>query len=116
METVESEIQTGPGKRFFIVDEELLRQKIIELSPQIHRDTGRIEDIIRELVGLEREKRGLDNPRGCLELSPNAKKTDHDHPDLIGNGLVAGRFYRAAGWLTKNGKLKIALLPKKPSR
>jgi hypothetical protein len=114
METLESD--TGPGKRFFIVDEELLRQKIVELSPQIRRDTGRMEDIIGELVKLEREKRGLDNPRGCLELAANSEKTDHDQPDLIGNGLIAGRFYRAAGWLTKNGKLKIALLPQKPSR
>jgi hypothetical protein len=104
----------GLGKRFFILDEEALRQKAIELCPEIRREKERMEDILRELVGLERSKLGLDKAHGALELMPNEKKKSHDSPDLIGNGLIAGRLYQAAGWLTKNGNLKIALLPQKP--
>jgi len=106
-------MDNGQGKRFFILDEEALRQKILELSPEIRRDTERMEDMIRELVKLEREKRGLDNPKGTLELIANDRKASSspDSPDVIGTGWVAGRPYRAAGWLTRNGKLRIALLP-----
>jgi hypothetical protein len=102
-----------PRKRYFIVDEDQLRAKIVELSPEIRRDAKRMEDLIIEMVGLERQKMGLDNPGGALELEPNEEKKSHDSPDLVGSGLVCGRHYRAAGWLTKNGNLKIALLPKK---
>jgi len=101
------------GRAFYIVDEDALRAKILQFSPEIHRDTLRMEDMIRELVNHEREKLGLDNPRGALELIDNTQKKDSDHPDLIGSGFIAGRPYRAAGWLAKNGKLKIALLPLK---
>jgi hypothetical protein len=98
------------GRRFLIIDEEKLQQLILELSPDIRRDTERMGDLIRELVKLEREKTGLDNPRGTLELYPYKKKDSSD-PDITGTGHVAGRFYRAAGWISKNGKLRIALLP-----
>jgi hypothetical protein len=104
-------LNNGLGRRFFIVDEDQLRQKILELSPDIRRDTDREEEMIRELVKLEREKLGLDNPRGNIELSPYKKKNPSD-PDLTGTGKVAGRFYRVAGWISKTGKLRIALLPR----
>jgi hypothetical protein len=104
---------SGPGRRFLIVDEDQLRQLIIQLSPDIRRDTDRMGDFIRELVTLEREKTGLDNPRGTLELWPNKEKKDPSHPDLIGTGRIAGRLYQATGWLSKANKVKIALLPRK---
>jgi hypothetical protein len=100
----------GPGKSWFLVNEEQLREKIVELSPEIHRDTGRMEDLIREMVKLEREKAGLDDPRGNIELSPYKKKGLSD-PDLTGAGRIAGRDYRVAGWISKNGNLRIGLLP-----
>jgi hypothetical protein len=100
------------GKRFFIIDEDKLRAKILELSPELRRDTERMADLIRELVKLEREKRGLDNPRGTLELCHNKEKRAANDPDLMGNGRVAGRFYRASAWLSENHKLRILLSPK----
>jgi hypothetical protein len=101
------------GRRFFIVDEDELRQKIIEMSPEIRRDTERMADLIREMVALERQKAGLDNPRGTIEISPNKAKKHPSEPDLSGFGHVAGRSYRAAGWRSVTDKLKISLLPPK---
>jgi hypothetical protein len=101
------------GKRFFVLDEDALRQKALKLCPEIRRERERMEDVIRELVRLERSKLGLDNPRGALELWPNEQKKTDDSPDLIGKGVISGKLYRAAAWLTKNGNLKIALLPQK---
>ena len=102
----------GPGKRWFLLSEEQLREKILELSPDIHRDTGRMEDLIRELVKLEREKAGLDNPYGTLELWKNREKKSESHPDLVGAGRIAGRSYRVAAWFSGSDKLKVSLLPK----
>jgi hypothetical protein len=101
------------GEAYFIVSESQLRKKILELSPEIRRDTEREADMIRELVKLEREKLGLDNPRGTLELRPNKEKGNPGEPDLIGSGRIAGRFYRAMGWISKTDKIRIALLPPK---
>jgi hypothetical protein len=82
------------GRRFFIVDEEQLRQKILELSPEIRRDTQRMEDIIHELVSLEREKLGLDRLSGDGQLRPKKDKLSPGEPDFIGEAKIAGRFYR----------------------
>lgn len=90
-----------------------MREWILELSPDIKREADRMADLIRELVTLEREKTGLDNPHGTLELLRNKDKKDASHPDLVGSGRVAGRFYHAAGWIS-GSKIKIALLPQKP--
>jgi hypothetical protein len=103
----------GPGRRFFIVDEDQLRAKILELSPEIRRDTERMEDLIRDLVRLEREKLGLDNARGSLELWPNKDKRSPSDQDWIGSGKVCGRAYRAAGWILKYGRFQISLLPQR---
>jgi hypothetical protein len=103
---------SGPGRRFFIVDEDQLHDKILELSPELQRDTERMADLIREMVKFEREKLGLDNPRGALELCRNQQKFKASDPDLIGGGRIAGRSYRAAGWLWGKEKIRIALLPK----
>ena len=100
------------GRRFFIIDEERLRELIMDFSPEIRHDTALVADLIRDLVKTEREKAGLDRPRGMIELYKNSQKTGND-PDLIGSGRIAGRFYRAAGWFGKTDKLKIALLPRK---
>ena len=102
----------GPGKSWFLVNEEQLREKIVELMPDVRRETGRMEDLIREMVKLEREKAGLDNPRGIVELLPYKKKA-HDDPDVTGSGTIAGRSYRAAGWISSEGNLRISLLPPK---
>jgi hypothetical protein len=103
----------GPGRRFYIVDEERLRQLILDFSPDIRRDTERMSDLIRQMVGFEREKAGLDKPGGIIELWPNKKKKHASDPDMIGTGRIAGRSYCAASWLSKTDKLKVSLLPPK---
>lgn len=106
--------QSSPpeSKSYYFVDEDQLRDLILKLSPDIRHDTDRMADLIRELVTLEREKTGLDNPKGTLELVPNKDKKTAAHPDLIGSGRVTGRFYHAAAWVS-GSKIKIALLPQK---
>jgi hypothetical protein len=101
----------GHGKSWFLVNEEQLREKIIELSPDIHRDTERMSDLMREIVKLEREKTGLDKRSGKLELTPNKEKKDKSEPDFTGQGIVAGRSYSAAAWGSISGKLRVSLLP-----
>jgi hypothetical protein len=101
METLESD--TGPGKRFFIVDEELLRQKIVELSPQIRRDTNRMEDMIGELVQLDREKAGLTKHhggKGTLELC--ASRRNPQAPDFSGQIRVSGKTYQVNAYVGHN--------------
>jgi hypothetical protein len=106
-------MEQGPGRRFHIVDEERLRQLILDFSPDIRRDTERIGDLIRQIVAFEREKAGFDRPSGTLELWPNKEKKHPSEPDLIGTGKITGRSYRAMGWCSKTDKLKVSLLPPK---
>jgi hypothetical protein len=110
------QIKPGLGRRFFIVDEDQLRQKILELSPEIRRDTGRMEDIIRELVALERQKRGLDRLHGDGQLRPNKDKRSELEPDFIGEAKIAGHSYRMEARKAHDSFagnfLKIKFLPK----
>jgi hypothetical protein len=99
------------GKRFFIVDEDQLRAKILELAPGIRHDADVMADLIRESVKFEREKLGLDNPRGTIGLYPNKDKKLDSDPDFTGSASVAGRLYRAFAWISKE-KIRIALLPR----
>jgi hypothetical protein len=101
----------GQGKSWFLVNEEQLREKIVELSPEIRRETGRMEDLIREMVKLEREKTGLDDPRGNINLALNKNKKGPKDPDFIGAGRIAGRVYQVGAWISQPDKLKISLLP-----
>ena len=101
------------GEAYFIVTEEQLRAKIIELSPEIRHDTNRMEDLIRELVSIEREKAGLDHPGGHLELWLNKERRTETDPQWIGTGRVAGRHYRASAWV-KEQTLRVALIIRKP--
>lgn len=103
----------GAGKRFFIVDEDQLREKILEMSPDIRRDTDRMADLVRDMVKLEREKLGLDNAKGVIELWPNKDKRQPSDPDWMGSGKVCGRSYRVAGFISKNGCFRISLLPQR---
>ena len=91
--------------------EDTLRQWIIDHSPEIRHDVNLMADMIRELVTLEREKLNLDNPRGTIELWPNEDKKSATDPELIGNGRIAGRSYRAAAWISKTDRFRIVLLP-----
>ena len=92
--------------------EDTMRQRILDAYPDIRREVDRMADLIREMVRLEREKAGLDNPRGVIELTINQDKKDSSEPDVLGTGRIASRSYRAIGWY-KNNKMKISLLPPK---
>ena len=103
----------APGKRFFIVDEERLGQFLIDYSPQIHHDVDRMEDILGELITLERHKAGFDSPCATIELLPKNDKKHPDDCDWFGQGRIAGRSYRVSARISPDQKLKIALLPPK---
>ena len=106
------DIQALRTERVLRIAEDTLRERLIAISPQIKADVELMAKVIREMVDLEREKLGLDNPRGKIKLTPNDKDSPGD-PDLIGTGRVAGRYYAAAAWLTNDDGIQISLLPRK---
>jgi hypothetical protein len=99
------------GKQYFLVDSDQLQQLIVDLSPEIRRDVKRMEDMIREMVDTDRAKAGLDKPSGSLTLWPNKQKTKPTHPDMLGDGQIAGRKYRLAAWFKGEHNLSISVLP-----
>jgi hypothetical protein len=105
-------VQERRAERVLQIAEDDLRRRMIEESPQIRHDVELMADMIRELVKLEREKRGLDRPRGTINLCANKEKKHHSEPDLTGSGWIAGRYYRAAAWLSGKEKVRVVLLPK----
>lgn len=100
------------GQAYYIVTETQLEQMIAERVPEWRRDTRDLIELWREDVKHEREKLGLDNPRGTINLEIFKKKNPGD-PDVVGSAYVTGRYYRAAGWINPKGNLRIALLPSK---
>jgi hypothetical protein len=113
METNESDYRTNLPNVLLIAEDDL-RRRFMVMSPHLQAQTEVMAQLIRELVNLEREKRGLDRPSGKIELYPNKEKKHPTEPDLTCAGFVCGRSYRAAGWLSKPDKVKITLLPQKP--
>lgn len=107
------DIQALRTERVLRIAEDTLRERLIAISPQIKADVELMAKVIREMVDLEREKLGLDNPRGKIKLAPNNDKDSPGDPDLIGTGRVAGRYYAAAAWLTNDDGIQISLLPRK---
>lgn len=101
----------GPGKQYFLVNSDQLRQLVIDWSPEIHHDVNRMEDLIRQMVDTDRAKAGLDNPKGTLTLWPNKNKKGANSPDMLGSGSVQGRVYRAAAWFSGDDNIKISILP-----
>jgi hypothetical protein len=92
-----------------------LRERIIALSPQIAADCQHLVEVLRELVKLEREKRGLDQPSGTIILYRNNKKRSAGDPDLVGSGKIAGRPYRVSGWFLKaSHSVRLILQPPFP--
>jgi hypothetical protein len=49
--------------------------------------------------------------RGDITLLPNKLKRSPSSPDFVGEGKVAGRFYRAAEWINSGGH-SVSLMPK----
>jgi len=85
-----------------------LRTNLEALVPSIKNDVSTMHMILRELIDTERAKLGLDKFYGEILLEKNEQKRDKKQPDLIGEGRVAGRKYRAAGWL-KGKAIRISL-------
>ena len=88
-------------------------KRVLALSPELRHDVNLMADTIRELVRLERDKAGLDENTGRIDLYPNLKY-DPAQPDFIGQGVYAGNRIEAAAWLRKNS-LTVTLL-QKPAR
>ena len=101
----------GEGNQYFLVNSDQLRQLIIDWSPEIRLDCKRLEETLREMVKVDRARTGLDRPSGALTLWPNKNKTLDTHPDLVGDGRIAGRNYRAAAWFSGEHNLKVSVLP-----
>jgi hypothetical protein len=99
-------------ERVLRIAEDDQRRRLIELSPQIKADVDLMAAMIRELVNLEREKLGLDRPRGFITLYLNREKKRTPEPDLTGSGKIAGRQYQAAGWISGKEKIRVAVFPK----
>lgn len=98
---------------YYCFTEEGLRAcalRVLEMFPELRAEAREMCNLLRECVKTEREKLGLDKPRGSIELGQNKEKDHPSQPDLIGSALVAGRRYQAAGWIKAN-TIRIALLP-----
>jgi len=98
--------------RALSLPEEVIRQRIVEISPEIRHDVNIMADMIRKLVALERDKLGLDENCGRIDLAPNHAKKSSADPDLVGSGLYAGNRIEAAAWAGKNGKIRISVIQK----
>jgi hypothetical protein len=103
-------VQEQRAERVLQIAEDDLRRRMIEESPQIRHDVELMADMIRELVKLEREKRG--GLRGFITLYLNREKKRASEPDLTGSGQIAGGHYQAAGWVSGKEKIRIAVFPK----
>jgi hypothetical protein len=86
-----------------------LRERIKEVSPEIRHDIRAMEDLLREIVKIERDKRGENAYDGQIMLEQNQQKEHAAQPDLVGSGVVNGVKYRAAAWVQPDGKLKLGL-------
>jgi hypothetical protein len=80
-------------------NEDELRERIKEISPEIRHDVNLMADEIRELVRLERDKAGIPNNTAGIWLLPNERKSSDKDPDFVGRGLFNGQRLDVCGWL-----------------
>jgi hypothetical protein len=86
--------QEQRAERVLQIAEDDLRRRMIEESPQIRHDVELMADMIRELVSLEREKRGLDLLR--IDLYAAVSKRGPS-PDFIGETRIGSNRFRVTG-------------------
>jgi hypothetical protein len=98
------------AKEFHFTEDEL-RDFLITRVSEIHADAAALSNLIRELVKLDRQKGGFDNPKGSIHLAVNERRGNDQSPDLVGKARVAGRNYDAAGWIHPNQSIRVALIP-----
>ena len=77
-------------------------KRVLAASPEFRHDVNLMADLMRQLVRLERDKAGLDENTGRIDLYPNQAKNDPAQPDFIGAGSYADNRIQAAAWLRKN--------------
>jgi hypothetical protein len=85
-------VQEQRAERVLQIAEDDLRRRMIEESPQIRHDVELMADMIRELVSLEREKRGLDLLRVDLYAAVSKRG-----PDFIGETRIGSNRFRVTG-------------------
>lgn len=90
------------GKQYFLVNSDQLEQLIIELSPDIRRDTNRMADLIGSFVELEREQKGLDKVGGKGTLSLNKNRKNLKAPDFSGRIRISGKSYEVSAYVGNN--------------
>jgi len=81
------------NRRVLEITDDILREKLIEQSPQLQKDVVLMADMIREFVSLERQKRGLDSLN--IELYPIENKRLLSDPDFIGETRFYNRIFQA---------------------
>jgi hypothetical protein len=102
------------GKQYFLVSSDQLDQFLVEHSPEFRRDTERLADLIKEMVDLEREERGLAivGGKGTLELNQK-RKANPSAPDFVGRILISGKTYQVSAYVGHNQQF-INLIFSKP--
>jgi len=109
----------GQGQAWFLVNEDQLRQMIVDLAPQVRHDVDIMADLIREMIKIEREKTASAQPSApiSLYLYPGKKKQKYD-PDFVGKTVIRGRDFEALGRYgfdpDKRKVLRLTLSPKAP--
>ena len=91
------------------MNDDELRERIKEISPEIRHDIKVMEDLLREIIKSERDKQGKNAYDGQIVLELNQHKDHGAQPDLVGSGTVNAVKYRAAAWVQTDGKLKLGL-------
>ena len=91
------------------IAEDDLRRRMIEQVPEIRHEVGRMENILRDLVDLERLKIPPETGRGYFVLNKRSKGK------YSGIGSIGAKKYKIRGVLAQDpsGKeiLKITLFP-----
>lgn len=92
----------GTGKQYFLVNSDQLEELIVQLSPDIRRDTNRMEDLIREMVDTDRAKAGLGATGGKGTLQLNPKRRNPKAPDFTGRMRISGKSFEVNAYVGHN--------------
>jgi len=91
------------------IAEEDLRRRMIEQVPEIRHEVARMENILREIVDLERLKIPPETGRGYLVLKEGPKTK------YTGTAWIGAKKYKARGIIAKDPSrkpiIKITLFP-----
>jgi hypothetical protein len=94
----DDELHLMQTQHLLALAEEELRARVLAVAPDIRHAMYTLENVLREMIKDERDKRGLEKYIGTLTLNKNEEKKTPAQPDLVGTGYVAGRQYTAEAW------------------